>query len=124
MTGYGGGVPVTPVFEDSIPLSYWWDEVVPVAKMCPNRIINRELLNTIRDFCRRTMLLVKQCDSIDVVADQAEYKFRVRGYEALGADRAEYNGEKLTPTSETALDEDEREPEQWRTQTVDIRAAN
>ena len=105
-----------------ISVDQWFADVVPAAQLCPNPIIRREIVNTCRDLCDRTMLWTKELAAIDVVAAQAEYQLTTTGAGIMGVDRAAFNGKTIHPTSETALDEDESQAgnyNEWRTKTQD-----
>ncbi len=103
-----------------ISVDAWFDEVVPAAQLCPNPIIRKDIVNACRDLCRRSMLWTQQLAAIDVVAGQAEYPLTVSGADLVGVDRAQFDGKQMDPVSETALDEDTREPEYWRTRPIDV----
>jgi hypothetical protein len=67
------------------------------------------------------MLWVTRLDPINVVADTAEYQLALSGAEIAGVDRAEFNGKRMDPVSESALDEDDSQANYstWRTQSCD-----
>ena len=122
MAGSGSGTPVTPVFEGIINISDWYPDVMPAAQLCPNPIINREIINTCRDLCTRTMLWTQELTPISVVANQADYPLLASGAETSTIDRASYDGKTIYPTSETALDQDDTQEskEEWREKTADV----
>ena len=106
-----------------VSVDQWFPDVVPAAQLCPAKIIRREIVNTCRDLCDRTMLWTKELTAIDVVADQAEYQLTTTGAGIAGADRAAFNGKTIYPVSETALDEDDTQVDdykEWRLKTTDI----
>jgi hypothetical protein len=121
MAGSGSGTPVTPVFVGNVNVSDWYPEVIPAAQLCPNPIINREIISTCRDLCDRTMLWTAELTPISVVADQAEYPLAASGADISGVDRATHDGKTIHATSETALDQDDTQEDRftWRTQTAD-----
>lgn len=105
-----------------ISVDLWFPDVIPAAQLCPAKIIRREIVNTCRDLCDRTMLWTLELPAIDVVMDQAEYQLTTTGASIAGADRAAFNGKTIFPASETALDEDDTQiggNEEWRTKTTD-----
>lgn len=106
----------------TVSVDNWFPDVIPAAQRCPNPIIRREVINACRDLCDRSMLWVQELDPIDVVADVAEYQLSLTTADIAGADRATFNGKKIDPVSETALDEDltQEEPDTWRDKTVDV----
>lgn len=106
-----------------ISVDQWFPDVVPAAQLCPNKIIRREIINSCRDLCDRTMLWTQDLTAIDVVADEPLYQLTATGAEIGGIDRAAYDGKTIHPTSEMALDEDESQADnynEWRTKTTDI----
>jgi hypothetical protein len=120
MAGSGTGTTVTPVSVVNISVDAWFDKVVSGAQLAPNVMIRRDIVEICRDICARTMLWTSELNPIDVVADQAEYSLPIAGADICGVDRAEFNGVNINPTSETALDEDTREVEEWRPRTIAI----
>ena len=105
----------------TVSVDQWFADVVPAAQLCPNPIIRREIVNACRDLCDRTMLWTAKLDSINVVANTAEYQLATSGAEIAGVDRAQFNGKTIYPTSETALDEDDSQDNYttWRAKTTD-----
>ena len=88
MPGSGTGTPVTGITVSTVSVDQWFSDVVPVAQLCPNPIIRREIVNACRDLCDRTMLWVTKLDPINVVANTAEYQLSTSGAEIAGVDRA------------------------------------
>jgi hypothetical protein len=123
MAGTGTGTPVTGVSTPTVSVDLWFPDVVPAAQLCPNPIIRREIVNACRDLCERTMIWTGELDPIDVVENEPEYQLATTGADIVGADRAQFNGKTIFPTSETALDEDDSlgdEQYTWRDKTTDI----
>ena len=122
MSGSGTGTPATGITVSTVSVDQWFPDVVPVAQLCPNPIIRREIVNACRDLCERTMLWVTQLDPINVVANTAEYQLATSEAEIAGVDRAQFNSKTIHPTSETALDEDDSQADYntWRAKTIDI----
>ena len=107
----------------TVSVDLWFPDVVPAAQLCPNTIIRREIINAIRDLLTRTMLWTEELPAINVVADIALYQLTLATADIVGIDRASYDGKTIHPTSETALDEDESQADdynEWRTKTTDI----
>ena len=107
----------------TVSVDQWFPDVIPAAQLCPNPIIRREIINSCRDFCQRTMLWTAEIAApIDVVADQALYPLTYSGAEICDVDRSTFDGKTIKSTSETALDEDSTQEEylDWRTRTTDI----
>jgi hypothetical protein len=106
-----------------ISVDQWFPDVIPAAQLCPSKIIRREIVNTCRDLCDRTMLWTLELPAIDIVMNQAEYQLTTTGASIAAADRAAYNGSTIFPVSETALDEDDTQVDgntEWRTKTTDV----
>lgn len=106
-----------------ISVDQWFPDVTPAAQLCPAKILRREIVNTCRDLCDRTMLWTLELPAIDVVTNQAEYQLATTGAGISGADRAAFNGKTIYPASETALDEDDTQiggNYEWRLKTTDI----
>lgn len=120
MAGAGTGTQIPPVSVPSISVDAWFDEVKPAAQLCPNPILRKHILNTCRDFCRRTELWEADHLPIDVVAAEPNYPLAISGVDLVGAERVEYDGNPLDAVSAQALDADEREREYWRTKTTEI----
>jgi hypothetical protein len=104
----------------TISVDNWLDELIPAAQLCPNPIIRKDIVNACREFCRRTELWTQDLPAISIVADQSEYPLTTTGADIVGGNRATIvgNADPLSPVSEEALDEDEREAEFWRTKTA------
>jgi hypothetical protein len=123
MAGSGTGTPVSGITVSTVSVDQWFPDVIPAAQLCPAKIIRREIINTCRDLCDRTMLWTSQLTPIDIVMNQAEYQLAVEGAGISGADRAAYNDKTIFPASETALDRDDTQAggnTEWRTKTTDI----
>lgn len=122
MAGSGTGTQIPPVAVPTISVDTWFDEVIPAAQLCPNKIIRKDIVNACREFCRRTELWTQDLLPIDIVADQAEYPLTVSGADVAGGHRATITGnaDPLSPVSEEALDRDTRESEAWRPRTADL----
>ena len=99
MAGSGTGTPVTGITVSTISVDQWFADVVPVAQLCPNPIIRREIVNACRDLCDRTMLWTVELDPISVVANTSEYQLVTSGAEIAGVDHATFNGRKIEPGS-------------------------
>jgi len=89
-------------------LTAFYDEVRSRIPGCPSSVIQREILNVLRDLCERTNIWKEDLDSIDVVADTAEYSLTAPS----GADFvknnpvnvAYYNDVPIRPTTRKVLD--------------------
>lgn len=78
--------------------------------------IDSAVRSTVRDFCSRTLLYIRQLTAINIVAAIGTYTLVApTDCSIVGVERVEVNGEFVSPTS---LDLLNRSPENWQTDTT------
>jgi hypothetical protein len=98
----------------SVNITSWITEVAPGLRFCPNPLIKREVIKTLRDFCKKTKLWYEQLTAIDIVADTAAYALSSSNGDVASVKRAEVGDLAIDPIREDVLD---RDYTNWRTTT-------
>jgi hypothetical protein len=95
----------------------WLADVSEGIPGCPKDIIDREVMNSIRDFCATTGTWQEKLDAINVTIGVAEYALVAPvalQASVVNVERAEFSGGFLTPDSMEVLDSS---ADAWRQQT-------
>jgi hypothetical protein len=97
--------------------SDWLKDVSEGVPGCDKITVEKEVMNTIRDFCATTLLWVKELTAINIIAGTSTYTLAApAGVQAsvVSIERAECNDRYMDPESMDLLD---RGSEMWRDQT-------
>lgn len=99
----------------SVPLAKFYDYVLPEIPGFVTALVDQQLVQAARRFCRGTRCWRETLDPIDIVAGRNQYDLDApQGAEVFEVARAEYNGQTLAPSSEEANNDS---LSTWRTQS-------
>lgn len=121
--GTGQGTPVAPPTFTNVNISDFYNHIWPEVPMCPNPKIKEALIDSARDFLRRTELWTVELDPIDITAGEPEYLAASYDGDIVSVDHFEIKGDddvyrRKTVISEIAISENPDERDDWRTQTA------
>lgn len=103
----------------------WIPGVAPAVPLCPTKVIKDKIIESMRVFCEKSKIWIKELDPISQVANQDEYDLtavQVTGegdvlgnlYDMVGVEHVEIDQQSLDPISERYLNSNERG---WRRHT-------
>ncbi len=102
--------------------------VAPAAPLCPTTVLKREIIESLRIFCDKVKIWIKETDPIDLVANTASYDLNLVNEtgtanaigtlgDIVGLEHVEINQLSLDAISERYLNSNERG---WRTHTQQV----